>query len=61
MTVRTIFTMAEDCGRGERLGWHEFVRDYTPITRVLLEQYFPMLKPKWTPTSRLSLSGPGRQ
>jgi hypothetical protein len=46
MTVRTIFTMAEDCGRGERLGWQEFVRDYAPITRVLLEQYFPMLKPE---------------
>ena len=38
--------MAEDCGRGERLGWQEFVRDYAPITRVLLEQYFPMLKPE---------------
>jgi hypothetical protein len=46
MSVRTIFTMAEDCGRGERLGWQEFVRDYAPIARVLLEQYFPMLKPE---------------
>jgi hypothetical protein len=46
MTVRTVFTMAEDCGRGERLGWQEFVRDYAPITRLLLEQYFPMLKPE---------------
>ncbi len=46
MTVRTIFTMAEDCGRGQRGGWQEFVRDYTPVTRVLLEQYFPMLKPE---------------
>jgi hypothetical protein len=46
MTVRTIFSMAEDCSRGERLGWFEFVRDYAPVARVLLEQYFPMLKPE---------------
>ncbi|MGE0406031.1 MAG: hypothetical protein AB7O65_07020 [Candidatus Korobacteraceae bacterium] len=38
--------MAEDCSRGERLGWQEFVRDYSPIARILLEQYFPMLKPE---------------
>jgi hypothetical protein len=45
MPVRTIFTMAEDCAAGRRQGWHEFVRDYAPIARVLLEQYFPMLNP----------------
>ncbi|HVZ61877.1 MAG TPA: hypothetical protein VG892_13915 [Terriglobales bacterium] len=38
--------MAEDCARGERLGWSEFVRDYSPIARILLEQYFPVLKPE---------------
>ena len=45
MAVRTIFAMAEDCARGERLGWHEFVRDYLPIGRRLLEHYFGVLKP----------------
>lgn len=38
--------MAEDCAAGERLGWLEFVRDYAPITRHLLEHYFPELKPE---------------
>jgi hypothetical protein len=46
MAVRTVFTMAEGCARGERLGWSEFVRDYSPIARILLEQYFPVLKPE---------------
>src|SRR5512147_1885780 len=46
MAVRTIFTMAEDCSRGERLGWHEFARDYAPIARALLGHYFPMLAPE---------------
>ena len=38
--------MAEDCARGERLGWHEFVRDYAAIARVLLNHFFPMLAPE---------------
>ncbi len=38
--------MAEDCARGERLGWEEFVRDYSPIARALLAQYFPTLAPE---------------
>ncbi len=46
MAVRTIFTMAEDCARGERRGWEEFVRDYGPIARTLLNHYFPMLAPE---------------
>jgi hypothetical protein len=46
MAVRTIFTMAEDCARGERLGWQEFVRDYAPIARTLLNHFFPMLAPE---------------
>jgi hypothetical protein len=46
MAIRTIFTMAEDCAAGERLGWSEFVRDYGGITRQLLEQYFPVLRPE---------------
>lgn len=46
MAVRTIFTMAKDCGRGERLGWQEFVRDYAPIARTLLQHFFPMLAPE---------------
>jgi hypothetical protein len=45
MAIRTIFTMVEDCAAGERLGWSEFVRDYSPITRQLLEHYFPVLQP----------------
>ncbi len=43
MAVRTIFSMAEDCARDERLGWYEFVRDYGAIGRVLLSHYFPTL------------------
>jgi hypothetical protein len=38
--------MAEDCARGERLGWQEFVRDYGSIARTLLTHYFPMLAPE---------------
>ena len=38
--------MAEDCARGERLGWQEFVRDYAPIARTLLRHFFPMLAPE---------------
>jgi hypothetical protein len=45
MAIRTIFSMAEDCVRGERLGWTEFVRDYAGIARFLLERYFPVLIP----------------
>jgi hypothetical protein len=45
MAIRTIFTMVEDCAAGERLGWSEFVRDFSPITRQLLEHYFPVLQP----------------
>jgi hypothetical protein len=46
MAVRTIFSMAEDCARGERVGWGEFVRDYASIARRLLELYFPALAPE---------------
>src|SRR3954469_13500553 len=45
MAIRTIFSMVDDCAAGERLGWSEFVRDYAPITRKLLEHYFPVLQP----------------
>ena len=45
MAIRTIFSMAEDCARGERLGWQEFVRDFAGIARRLLSQYFPTLLP----------------
>jgi hypothetical protein len=38
--------MAEDCARGERLGWQEFVRDYASIARTLLHHFFPMLAPE---------------
>ena len=46
MAIRTIFSMAEDCARGERLGWLEFVREFGGITRGLLEHYFPILVPE---------------
>jgi len=46
MAVRTIFSMAEECARGEREGWREFVRDYAGIARQLLELYFPALAPE---------------
>jgi hypothetical protein len=44
--IRTIFLMAEECARGERQGWQEFVRDHTFITRRLFERYFPTLVPE---------------
>ncbi|MFZ3214125.1 MAG: hypothetical protein WA188_21670 [Terriglobales bacterium] len=46
MAIRTIFSMAEDCARGEREGWEEFVRDFGGIAHSLLAHYFPMLVPK---------------
>src|SRR5690348_1706152 len=46
MAIRTIFLMKEDCARGERLGWYEFVRDYAPLVRTLPKQYFPTLEPE---------------
>ena len=46
MAVRTIFTMAEDCARDQRLGWYEFVRDYGTIARTLLTHFFPTLAPE---------------
>jgi len=46
MAIRTIFSMAEDCARGERLGWAEFVRDFAGIARTLLAHYFPTLVPE---------------
>ena len=45
MAIRTIFSMAEDCARGERQGWMEFVRDFAEIARSLLAHYFPTLAP----------------
>jgi hypothetical protein len=46
MAIRTIFSMVEDCARGERLGWAEFVRDYAAIARRLVTHYFPTLVPE---------------
>src|ERR1700745_280519 len=46
MAIRTMFSMAEDCARGERRGWQEFVRDYAGIAQSLLKQYFPTLVPE---------------
>jgi hypothetical protein len=46
MAIRTIFSMAEDCARGERQGWMEFVQDFAGIARSLLAQYFPTLAPE---------------
>jgi len=45
VAIRTIFSMAEDCARGKRLGWMEFVRDYAGLARSLLAHYFPTLAP----------------
>jgi len=45
MAIRTIFSIAEDCARGERLGWMEFVRDFAGIAGSLLAHYFPTLIP----------------
>jgi hypothetical protein len=38
--------MREDCARGERQGWYEFVRDYGPLAKTVLQQYFPTLAPE---------------
>lgn len=46
MGIRTIFVMVEECARGERLGWQQFVRDHTFIARQLFERYFPTLVPE---------------
>ena len=46
MSIRTVFLMKADCARGERQGWYEFVRDYAPLARTLLQQYFPTLAPE---------------
>jgi len=46
MSIRTIFQMSEDCARGERQGWYEFVRDYAPLAHALLLHYFPALAPE---------------
>jgi hypothetical protein len=45
MAIRTVFLMKEECARGERQGWQEFARDYAPLARTLLQQYFPTLAP----------------
>jgi len=45
MAIRTIFSMAEDCARGEREGWAEFVRDFAGIARSLVAHYFLALVP----------------
>lgn len=37
--------MVEDCSRGDRRGWEEFVRDYADIAGKLLKHYFPTLLP----------------
>jgi hypothetical protein len=46
MAIRTVFLMKEECLRGEREGWQQFVREYAPIIKQLLQQYFPMLAPE---------------
>lgn len=46
MPIRTVFNMAEECARGEREGWREFLRDYAPLGRTLLLHYFPSLGPE---------------
>lgn len=38
--------MAEDCARGERQGWEEFVRDYSGFAHDFLAHYFPVLAPE---------------
>lgn len=38
--------MADDCRHGERLGWEEFVRDYSGFARSFLSHYFPALEPE---------------
>ncbi len=46
MAVRTVFSMVEDCARGEREGWLELARDYAGLARTVLVHYFPMLAPE---------------
>jgi hypothetical protein len=46
MAIRTIFDTVQDCSIGARQGWFEFIRDYAPITRTLLQKYFPALSPE---------------
>jgi hypothetical protein len=46
MAIRTVFSMVEDCARGDREGWFDFVRDYALISRQLLLHYFPSLQPE---------------
>jgi hypothetical protein len=46
MPIRTIFHTTEDCGKGVRQGWAEFVRDYAPVARTMLSHYFPALVPE---------------
>ncbi len=38
--------MVQDCAAGERLGWSEFVRDFSLITEKVLIHYFPVLQPE---------------
>jgi hypothetical protein len=46
MTIRTVFVMAEDCTRGEPLGWEQFLRGHGWIAAQLLARYFPTLAPE---------------
>ncbi len=46
MAIRTVFSMVEECARGERAGWYEFVRDYGEIAHKLIAHYFPTLRPE---------------
>jgi hypothetical protein len=46
MAIRTVFLMKEECARGERQGWQEFMREYGPLAKTLLQQYFPTLGPE---------------
>src|SRR5919204_2371485 len=46
MAIRTVFSMVEECARGEREGWSDFIRDCAPIARRLLLHYFPSLQPE---------------
>jgi hypothetical protein len=46
MAIRTVFVMAEDCTRGEPLGWEQFLRGHGGIAAQLLARYFPTLAPE---------------
>jgi hypothetical protein len=46
MSIRTIFVIAAECSRGERQGWHDFVRNFGTIALQLLQHYFPALSPE---------------